>query len=70
MTYDLWYDTVDELQEAITSTIEGIPKMKLMQVFQTERPPLEKYIHQERDHFESTESDAADSICFDLWAVG
>jgi hypothetical protein len=33
MIYDLCYDTVDELQKAITSTIEGIPKMKLIQIF-------------------------------------
>jgi hypothetical protein len=35
MVYDMRYDTVDELQEVITSTIEGIPKTKLIQVLQT-----------------------------------
>jgi hypothetical protein len=30
ITYDLGYDTLDELQEAITSIIEGIPKAKLI----------------------------------------
>jgi hypothetical protein len=35
MTYALCYDTVDELQEAITSKIAGIPKTKLIQIFQT-----------------------------------
>jgi hypothetical protein len=40
MIYDLCYYTVKELQEAITSTIEGIPKTKLIQVFQTWRQRL------------------------------
>jgi hypothetical protein len=35
MTYDLCYDTVDEVQEAITNTIEGIPKTILIQLFRT-----------------------------------
>jgi hypothetical protein len=48
----LRYDTVDELQEAITSTIDGIPKAKLIQVFQTWRRGLEKCIQQEGGDFE------------------
>jgi hypothetical protein len=63
MTYDLCYNTVDELQEAITSAIKGIPKTKLIQVCQTWRRQLQICIRQEGDYFESTESDAANSIC-------
>jgi hypothetical protein len=70
MTFDLCYDTVDEFQEAITSTIEGIPKTKLIQVFQTWRGRLEKCIQQEEDHFEFIEFGAANSICFYSWKVG
>jgi hypothetical protein len=46
------------------SAIEGIPKMKLIHVFQTWRRQLEKCIQQEGGYFESTESDGAHSICF------
>jgi hypothetical protein len=41
------FDTVDELQEAITSIIEGIPKTKLIQAFQMWGRLLEKCIQQE-----------------------
>jgi hypothetical protein len=33
MTHVLCHDTVDEFQEAITGTIEGIPKTKQIQIF-------------------------------------
>jgi hypothetical protein len=48
----LCHDIVDELQEAKTNTIEGILKVKLIQVFQTWRRRLEKCIQQEGDYFE------------------
>jgi hypothetical protein len=69
MTYDLGHDTVDEVQEAITSTIKGIPKTKLIQIFQTWRRPFEKCIQQEGNYFEPTESDAANNICFYSWEM-
>jgi hypothetical protein len=43
---------VDELQEAVTGIIEAIPETKLIQVFQTWRWRLEKYIQQEGSYVE------------------
>jgi hypothetical protein len=70
MTYDLCYYLVEELQEATTSIIDRIPKAKLIQIFQTWTLRFEKCIQQEGAYFESTESDAANNICFYSWEVG
>jgi hypothetical protein len=70
MTCELCYDIVDQLQAAIMSMIEGIPKTKLIQFFQTWRRRLEKYVQQEGDYFESTEFDPANNICFYSREVG
>jgi hypothetical protein len=48
----LSHRTVDELQEAITSTAEAISKTKLIYVFQTRRLQLVRSIQQERSYFE------------------
>jgi hypothetical protein len=60
----LSYGTVDELQEAVTSTVEAIPKTKLVQVFQTWRWRFERTVQEEGNQFEQTESDATNSISF------
>jgi hypothetical protein len=48
----LSYGTVDELQEAITSTNEWIPKTELIKVFQTWKWRLERCIQEEGNSFE------------------
>jgi hypothetical protein len=48
----LSYGTVDELQEAITSTFEGIPKTKSTHVSQTWRWRLDRCIQDEGSYFE------------------
>jgi hypothetical protein len=48
----LSYETIDELKEAITKTIEGIPTRMLIGVSHDWRPKLEQCIQSEANHCE------------------
>jgi hypothetical protein len=61
---------VDQLQDAITSTIEAIPKTQSIQVFQTWGWRPERCIQEEGNYSEQTEFDPTNSISFESWEVG
>jgi hypothetical protein len=51
-TKRLSYERIDELEEATTKTIEGIPKGTLIGVFHASKRRLKQCIQKERNYFE------------------
>jgi hypothetical protein len=52
LTGDESYGTAEQLEQAITDTIEGIPKAQLIAMFLIWRRRLEQYIENDGNYFE------------------